>query len=288
MSLAAGAAALAAVFLVLYKAAQDFAPRGDVVAAMILGSAAFNSATALAQERRLPRLDGTSWKAALALSVGTIVGNVGVAESLGQCEPAVTSVLMQTQVLFVALMARAALGEPITRRFVLGVVVALAGVVLMRAPLAGEAAPRVSLGGVFWALAAAAAFGSMQVITRKVIDRIRPVAVNAVRLWLAAFLLLAMPGRLGSLATMPAAGWGLAFGAAACGPFASRLALMYAVRTIPASQSVLFGLVAPVLAFGLGWAVFGTVPSGRELLGGLVILAGVAIPIHEALVARRA
>ncbi len=280
MCLAAGAAASAAVFLVLYKAAQAHAPRGDVVAAMLLASAGFNSAMALVRERGRLALGRTGRRTVLALAVGTLVGNVAVAESLGRIEPAITSVLMQTQVLFVALLARVALGEPITRRFVVGVAVAFLGVAVMRAPLEGSVG--ISLPGVLYALAAAAGFGAMQVVTRKVISRIRPVPVNAARLWLATGVLLLAPGRVESLATMPPQGWALAVGAAACGPFVSRLLLMAAVRDIPASQSVLFGLISPVLAFGLAWVLLGSVPTHRELAGGLIVLIGVAIPIHEA------
>lgn len=280
MALAAGASASAAVFLILYKAAQSHAPRGDVVAAMLLAAAGFNSLLALVRERGRIALGRTGRRTVLALAVGTLVGNVAVAESLGRIEPATTSVLMQTQVLFVALMARLALGEPITRRFAAGVVIAFAGVAVMQAPLGPSAA--VSLSGVLFALAAAAGFGAMQVVTRKVIADIRPVSVNAARLWLATLVLLLFPGRAESLAAMPGLGWALAVGAAATGPFVSRLLLMAAVRHIPASQSVLFGLISPVLAFLLAWAMLGSTPSGRELVGGAIVLLGVALPLQEA------
>jgi drug/metabolite transporter (DMT)-like permease len=53
---------------------------------------------------------------------------------------------------------------------------------------------------------------------------------------------------------------------------------MYSLRELRAAHSALMLLLAPVLAFAIGFVSQGSVPTGLELGGGLIILAGVALP----------
>jgi len=132
---------------------------------------------------------------------------------------------------------------------------------------------------VLWALGGASSFGTMVIITRKVIDRIQPVTVNVMRLWLAVAFLAAVPG---TAARALAAGhelWLMAAVAAFCGPFVSRLCIMYALRHVTAAYQVLISLSAPVFAFVLGYLFLGTVPTGPELVGGGIMLIGIAVPV---------
>jgi drug/metabolite transporter (DMT)-like permease len=121
----------------------------------------------------------------------------------------------------------------------------------------------------------------MHVTTRKVIRRIDPVFVNALRLWLAVGLMVMLPGRLAGALALDLHTWALVAAAAFLGPFLSRLCLMYAVRHISASRSSLVTLAAPVFAFVLGFLVLGIAPTVRELLGGALITAGIALPLLE-------
>ena len=75
--------------------------------------------------------------------------------------------------------------------------------------------------------------------------------------------------------------WAWLLGAAATGPFISRLCLMFSLRYISASHSKLVTLTAPVFAFLLGFAVFDVVPTGREAVGSALIVAGVVVPVLE-------
>jgi drug/metabolite transporter (DMT)-like permease len=56
---------------------------------------------------------------------------------------------------------------------------------------------------------------------------------------------------------------------------------MYALRYATASHVTLIGLVAPVFAFALGLAAFGTVPGLVEMIGGAIVVIGVAIPMWQ-------
>jgi O-acetylserine/cysteine efflux transporter len=210
------------------------------------------------------------------IAVLTAAGNYAVAAALTSAAPGLVSVVQQTQVVFVAAVSAALLGERITLRFGVGVAVALAGFVVMSLPAGGAAG---GAAGALWALLSAVCFGTMHVITRVVIHRIDPVLVNALRLWFAVALML--PGRLTGALGLDLATWALVAGAAFLGPFLGRLCLMYAVRHISASRSALLILAGPVFAFLFAFLVMDIAPTPRELLGGALILAGIALPLLE-------
>jgi drug/metabolite transporter (DMT)-like permease len=298
--LSLSAALLAAAFLIPYKLAGERAPTDLVTLAMLASAALFNTATTLGS--RIGRRSAAATAApsrrlavmvAAGIAVLTAAGNFAVAQALAHSAPGLVSSVQQTQVIFVAAASAVLLGERITLRFGAGVLVALAGFAVMRLPILGEpvaigSAPETGGGaglGVLWAVLSAFCFGLMHTITRKVIRRIDPVFVNALRLWLAVGLVVALPGRLGGVLALDLHTWALAAAAAFFGPFTSRLCLMYAVRHISASHSSLVTLATPVFAFTLGFAVLGIAPTARELLGGALILAGIALPLLERLAA---
>lgn len=283
--LAGTAAFWGALFLIPYKAASEAAPRLVVVLAMVLCAAVFNSLAGLVQTRGRVRIDRLAATTALGLALCTAVGNYAMAASLARTEPAITSVVLQVQIILVAV------GELLLHRvrpgraLIVGAALALAGFVLMRAPWASAAAADPL--GLLWAGLAAVSFAAMLLATRHVITRIDPLAVNALRLWLAAAALALWPGVVAGAIALDPVVWFYAAAAAACGPTISRLLLMYALRHVTAAQAKLVTLVSPVFALVLGALAFGVWPTAQELLGGAVILAGVALPLAAALRRRR-
>jgi drug/metabolite transporter (DMT)-like permease len=273
------AALFGAVFLIPYKAAGQVAPASGVVIALLFTAAVFNTITAYGWQgcRRLPRR--IELLVALALAVCTVIGNVAVLGALARLEPAIVSVVTYSQVFLVVALAWPLLGERPTSRFAAGAALAVGGFALMKS--AGAGAGTVTTAGVGLALLGASMWATMQVITRSVASRIDLVLVNAFRLWLSVVVLACVPGTVTGAAAMPVEGWALAMIAALVGPFFSRVALMYAVRYITASHSTLIALAGPIFAFLLGLAVFGTAPTALEIAGGLIILAGVALPVLE-------
>lgn len=282
-------AMLAAAFLIPYKLAGERAPSDLVTLAMLASAALFNTATTLGRLGR-PAAVAPSWRLAILVAAGiavlTATGNFAVAQALTHSAPGLVSSVQQTQVIFVAAASAVLLGERITLRFGAGVMVALAGFAVMRLPVDEPVASAAGAGGVaglgvLWAVLSALCFGLMHVITRKVIRRIDPVLVNALRLWLAVSMMAVLPGRLAGALALDLHTWALAAAAAFFGPFVSRLCLMYAVRHISASRSSLITLAAPVFAFALGFVVLGIAPTVLELLGGALILTGIALPLLE-------
>jgi len=123
------------------------------------------------------------------------------------------------------------------------------------------------------------AFGSMAVLTRRFIHRFEPARVNGLRLWLSVGMWFSWYGIPPTLLEITPAQAGYTSLAAFCGPFAGRLAMMTSARYLEARLTTLATLAAPPLTLLLGLLVLSETPTPREILGGLVMLAGVAIPV---------
>ncbi len=276
--LAGMSALLAATFFIPYKAATRGAAVDTVVIAMLGPAAVLNTIAALVRSGGSLRVTRADVLTAAGLGALTVAGNISMTEALSRIDAGVTSALLQTQVLFVTVAAWLFLREKITGRFVLGAFVALGGFVIMRSE--GAAIP-ANAAGTVWALLAALSFGMMHVVTRRFIDQIRPVAVNALRLWFAVGVLLCLPGRAAGLPHLTGRVWQLTIVAALLGPFSARLCIMFAVRHIPASRAAIVALVTPAFAFALEFAILGVVPSLVQVAGATVILLGVMFPVAE-------
>lgn len=266
-----------AIYLFPYKRAGALSSPDVLAYTLLIVAAVSNSGLYLWQRRSRPAaaLDRrTFWVASALLSLLTISGNFCGAQAVMRLEPAVTSVLLRTEIVFVGVFAALVVHERLTLPLVAGAFVALGGLLVMRWPLRFDGAGA----GALWALGAAASFGMMQVLTRRVIGRISPIAVNACRLWLAVGMLSLVPGLARAALGESATFWQFVALAGLFGPFLGRLFIMYSLRELRAAHSALLLLLAPVLAFAIGFALQGSVPSGLELGGGLIILAGVALP----------
>ena len=277
-ALALAAAALAAAFLLAYQSANQNAPREVVVFAMLACATLFNGGLVLV----LPRGDRShvsrrgTWITVLVFALLTIGGNVGVAGALPRLGPGITGTILQVQIFLVAIGGRLFLGETLTRGFLLGAGVAFGGFVVLALP--GSADTRVDLAGLAFALLAAFCFAGILVWTRGAIERIEPVFVNVARLVVAVAILALLPGQVDGVLALDGSVWLMIALAAALGPFASRLCLMFAAKHLSAWRTKLITLVSPVLAFALEWLVLGDAPSRWEIGGGALILLGVLIP----------
>lgn len=271
-----------ALYLFPYKEAASLGAPDVLAYGLLIVAALANTGVGAWQRRTQPaaRLDRrTFWVTSGWLSLLTISGNFCGAQAVTRLDPAVTSVLLRTEIVFVGGLSALLLRERLSAWLVSGAAVALGGLLVMRWPLALDGAGT----GALWALGGAASFGLMQVLTRRVIGRISPVAVNTCRLWLAVALLSLLPGMAGGALGQGLEFWSYVACAALFGPFLGRLFIMYSLRALSAAHSALLLLLAPVLAFLIGFVAYGSVPGPRDLLGGAIILVGVALPSLAAL-----
>ncbi|MEO1234664.1 MAG: DMT family transporter, partial [Myxococcota bacterium] len=257
------AALFAAAFLVPYRYSVELAPRGTAMTAMFVVAVVFNGAVAFAQVgHRMLRFDRVAGVLAIALAAFTIAGNLGIGGALPDIGAGMTSVVLKAQVILTPALAVFLLSERAPSRLWVGGCVALLGVA---APQWLAAEPRGTV-GYAWALLGATAFALMQIVTRRVIDRIQPAAVNALRLVLAVIVLHGWPeGRAAWSASWTL--WAAAGLAGILGPGVSRLCLMAALHHVSPSLTALIALIGTVFAFLFGFFFFGETPSGLELAG---------------------
>jgi drug/metabolite transporter (DMT)-like permease len=243
---------------------------------VLLASAAlFNTVLSASQSRSLPRFRAFDVGFAAVLGLLSLLGNLFSARGVELLSPALLIVVMRSEVFIVALMAWPLIGERVERRYWLGAGLAVAGLALMQDPMAGV----LHASGIVWAILATTCFSAMAVFTRKVVDRLDIVAVNGLRLWMAVAMWFALNGAPPELMEMELSSVGYSALAAFFGPFIGRLCLMQSARYVEARVTALANLGSPVITLVLAWAVLDDLPTGHELLGGLVMLVGIAFPI---------
>jgi drug/metabolite transporter (DMT)-like permease len=166
-----------------------------------------------------------------------------------------------------AVLARVFLGEPITRRTVLAMALAMAGVALMLgAPGEGD------LVGDGLAFLAVSAFALMIVITRYRHDvSMAPATCLAQVILVAVFLPLATPSEIAGedviwLATLGIGQIGLGF-----------MLLTVGARLIPAAQVGLITLLEVVLGPLWVWLALDERPSTATLIGGAIVIVAIVI-----------
>lgn len=275
-----------ACFLIPWKLATQHGDAKHATLVLLASAALFNTlAIAPMHTAAAPPLTlGPTLKLAAVFAALSLAGNWFSAASVHRVSGALLAVLQRCEVLVVGLLAPLIVGERARPSFWLGSLIAVCGLVV----LGTRAGAGLGLGegsdplGVVCGLASAVCFGLMTVLTRKHIRSLRPVLLNATRLWLAVALWLAVE-RTNPLGALN--GWLVAYAALAAffGPFLSRLAVMESAHHVPASTTVLASLVTPPATLLLGFVVLGALPSAHELVGGAIMLLGVAIPVVDAL-----
>jgi drug/metabolite transporter (DMT)-like permease len=202
---------------------------------------------------------------AVALCVATASASF-IAALNHTCVARVLFILAVAPVL-AALLSRISLGEPITRRTVVAMVMALAGVAVMfGAPSEG------SLAGDGLSFLAAVAFALMIVITRWRHDvSMAPATCLAQAILVGAFIPFASPGEITGddlvwLALLGIGQIGVGFALLTVG-----------ARLIPAAQVGLITLLEIVLGPLWVWAALDERPSTLTLAGGAIVIVAIVI-----------
>jgi len=155
---------------------------------------------------------------------------------------------------------------------------AVVGLVVLQGPVSAHWVGDLFSGGTGMAFVAAACFSLMAVVTRHFIHQIDPVVVNAARLWLAVALWFVFnPWPVFS--QIPSEQILYAGLAALLGPFFARLCLMLSARHVEARVTALVNLTAPALTLVLAFFILSDWPEPHELVGGAIVVSGIAIPM---------
>ena len=243
----------------------------------VFGRAVFAAAALLAyvafvERGRVAQAFGSMGAAgvAVALCVATAAGSFIAA--LNHASVARVLFILAVSPVLAALLARVALGEPITRRTARAMALALVGVtVMLGAP--GEGSPA----GDGLAFLAALSFAVMVVITRWRHDvSMAPATCLSQVLLVAVFVPFATPGEIAGddvawLATLGIGQIGLGFALLTVG-----------ARLIPAAQGGLITLLEVVLGPLWVWLALDERPSTLTLVGGTIVIAAIVMQTREA------
>jgi drug/metabolite transporter (DMT)-like permease len=242
----------------------------------VFGRAAFAGAAllawvAVAERGRVVPAFRAVGGAGLAVALCVATASAAFIAALNHTSVARVLFILALAPVLAAVLARVTLGEPITRRTVVAMVVALAGVtVMLGAP--GEG----SLAGDGLAFLVALSFALMIVITRWRHDvSMAPATCLSQVILVVAFLPFATPAAIDAAD----AGWLAALGIGQIGLGFALLTV--GARLIPAAQVGLITLLEVVLGPLWVWLALDERPSALTLAGGAIVLLALVIQTRE-------
>lgn len=268
-----------AVYLVTFKMVSGAASPITLVAIMLCGAALANSVVSIFVRRKQDRDRRVTIRTVFIISLCTVIGNIAVLAGLKRIDAAVASVIFQLQIFMIAGLERVLMRHRISRATILGAMIAVVGFVIMNAPGLTELSGTQHYTGMAYTLIAASTFAVMLVVTRHAIQQISVVEVNLWRLWISALVVLAWPGVISEMLTLDIKTCALTAASGVAGLVLGRLTLMNAVRFISATTTKLLTLSTPIFACLLAWLSMGSIPSSSDIIGSVIILAGVAVPL---------
>ena len=246
-------------------------------ATQVFGRAAFAGAAllvyvALAERGRVVRAFRSVGLAGVAVALCVATASGSFISALNHTSVARVLFILAVAPVLAALLARVTLGEPFTRRTVVAMVVALAGLTLMLGD-PGEG----SLAGDGLSFLAALAFALVIVITRWRHDvSMVPAACVSQAILVAAFLPFASPGEVGGNDAL----WLAALGIGQIG--VGFVLFTVGARLIPAAQAGLITLLEVVLGPVWVWVALDERPSTLTLVGGAIVIAAIVIQTRAA------
>jgi drug/metabolite transporter (DMT)-like permease len=220
------------------------------------------------------------WAAAAVVGIALLAGGNGAVSWGEQHIPSgIAALLIATVPLWMSVLGRVALGERLAWQAVVGLAAGFGGLALLVRPSGAHRldplATAVVLGG-------ALAWAGGSVWSRRAPLSRRPLVATGMEM-LAGGAALAVaavaggePGRFQpgdvSAASLLALAYLVVFGS-----LAAFTAYTWLLRNVRTSVAATYAYVNPVVAVALGWALGGEPVTGRTLLAGAVILAGVAL-----------
>ncbi len=183
--------------------------------------------------------------------------------------------------IFIAVLARAFLGERVTRAMGAALIGAVTGTALfVFAPTQG-AAP-VSLVGASLAVGAGASYAIVAVCGRAVADRYHPVQPLAVAFTLGTLVLLPLVFYQGLVIAYPLVGWLLLLHIGLIPTTLGYGLYMWGLRTTPAAVAAILTLLEPLISTLLAVVLLNEHLAPSSMLGGLILLSSVLLLYRHA------
>ena len=274
--------AVAAIWGGTFIAARVVAPLMSAPAAALwrylIATAALVAFT-LAYERGLPRLTRRQWTGVLLLgATGVMLYNLGFMAGMERIPASRGSLIVALNPAATMLGAALFLGEPLTRTRVVGVVVALVGVVLVL----GHGNPldlfrgHVGLGELF-IFGAVLSWAAYTLIGKRVLVDLSPLAATTYASICGTAMLAVVTALAGDLA-LPPPQWQAWAAFAFLGVLGTGVAFVWfydGVRRLGPARSAVFVNLVPVFAIAFGVLMLGEEVDASMLLGGAIVIAGV-------------
>lgn len=221
----------------------------------------------------------TLWQLLQALVTGTamLVGGLGlVVLAQGSISSGLAALLAATVPLWLALFARGAFGEQLSRRAWLGLLIGIVGIGMLVDVGGGE------LGGILLALIGSAAWAAGSLRSRVAPAPQRPMVAASLEMLGGAVGFVVLGLLLGEgaeldLAAVSAASWGGFAFLVIGGALVAFTAYSWLLRNASTSLVATHAYVNPIVAVIVGWIVLGETVDARTLLAGGVIILAVAL-----------
>jgi drug/metabolite transporter (DMT)-like permease len=253
-------------------------------AALLYGGAAALGALVrrpVEQEAALRRAD--AGRLALMAAFGAVIGPVALAWGLQRTSGTSASLMLTLEALFTALLARLLYHEALDRRVATAMALLLGGGVLLIVDqgllLQEGGASRVGLMGLLSVLAATAAWGADNTVSRALAER-DPGQVVLVKAALGALATSALAVMLGEARPSPAAALGL-LTVGATGYGLSLRFYLLAQRAVGAARTGSVFAFAPFIGAALAVALGDRAAGTWMWAGGLLMLAGILLHLAE-------
>lgn len=203
----------------------------------------------------------------------TMQGFARVAAGLG-------TVISMVEPIIIALLAFVVLREPLSSRIWLGLLVSLAGgAVLFWPDITASAANPVDPLGVLFLLAAPTSWAIYTIAAKPLMQNYSGFTITGWAMMLAAPLILLLASK--SFAEIAAAAtlrtWGELLYLAAFNSLLGSVLWNHGARHLPGAAVGSFLYLVPVIAVAAGWLILGEPVTAWLVLGGIIMLAGVAL-----------
>jgi drug/metabolite transporter (DMT)-like permease len=209
-----------------------------------------------------------------------LAGHGGLAWAQQDVPSGVAALLVGTIPLWFAILARAAFGERLGRRALVGLVLGFAGLALLVDPSGEEGAKPI---GVFVIAFSAFAWAAGSLWSRRLPLPQDTLLAAAMGMLAGGALLAVVSGLGGELddARFTADALGAIGYMVVVGSLIGFPAYVWLLKVAPASTVSTYAYVNPVIAVILGWAFNDEVITGRTLLAGAAIVVGVALMVSR-------
>jgi drug/metabolite transporter (DMT)-like permease len=231
--------------------------------------------------RGLSRMSGGDLAGSLGLGViGFFVYQICTFSALARIPASVNALLISTNVVFIALLSAAILKEQISWQRILGILVALGGVVLVTLN-SGSALPgQVDLKGCLYSLGGALSFALYTVFSKRILQRNDPLIVAALALLSGAVALTALCAATVGFRSLFAAStqaWVLLLVLGSTMIGISYPLWFSSLKRLPASRVSLYIYLIPILAVVLSVIILQERFSWPFWIGGALVLAGIVV-----------